>query len=178
VLIASQVTKIYGGRRGLVRHQALAGVDLSVRPGEFVGVMGPSGSGKTTLLNILATIDRPTSGTVEVNGVNPRQLRGDRLAQFRRRELGFIFQDYNLLDTLTVRDNIILPLALDRVPPREIEHRLADVAGVFGEGQGERSDPRVDIEHACASRLQVLDGHAGEFLGNSGVDLEERGRGG
>ncbi len=132
VLEAKQVTKVYGGRLGLVRYQALAGIDLRVGEGEFIGIMGPSGSGKTTLLNILATIDEPTSGSVEIRGTNPRRLRGDSLALFRRRELGFIFQDYNLLDTLTVRDNIILPLALDGVSPAEIERRLNDVAGVFG----------------------------------------------
>jgi ABC-type oligopeptide transport system ATPase subunit len=89
VLEAKQVTKVYGGRRGLVRQQALDGVDLQVQAGEFIGIMGPSGSGKTTLLNILATIDEPTSGSIAIAGVNPRGLRGDDLALFRRRELGF-----------------------------------------------------------------------------------------
>ena len=132
VIEAKQLTKVYGGRRGLVRQQALNGVDLEVDQGEFLGVMGPSGSGKTTLLNILATIDQPTSGSVEIRGVDPRRLKGDDLALFRRRELGFIFQDYNLLDTLSVRDNIILPLALDRVPGPEIERRLQDVSRILG----------------------------------------------
>lgn len=132
VLEARQVTKVYGGRRGLIRQQALDGVDLQVFAGEFIGIMGPSGSGKTTLLNILATIDQPTSGSVAIAGVDPRNLRGDDLALFRRRELGFVFQDYNLLDTLSVRDNIILPLALDRVASPEIDRRLSDVAKAFG----------------------------------------------
>ncbi|NLW17102.1 MAG: ABC transporter ATP-binding protein [Firmicutes bacterium] len=130
VLEAKAISKVYGGR-GTARHQALDGVDLQVKEGEFVGIMGPSGSGKTTLLNILATIDQPTAGVVKLRGTNPRQLRGDRLALFRRRQLGFIFQDYNLLDTLSIRDNIILPLALDRVPGAEIERKLEAIAHNF-----------------------------------------------
>ena len=130
VLEAKAVSRVYGGR-GTARHQALDGVDLQVSEGEFVGIMGPSGSGKTTLLNILATIDEPTSGVVELKGTNPRLLKGDDLALFRRRQLGFVFQDYNLLDTLSIRDNIILPLALDKVPVPEIMQKLKVVASSF-----------------------------------------------
>jgi len=130
VLAAKAVSKIYGGRLG-VRQQALDSIDLVVQEGEFLGIMGPSGSGKTTLLNILATIDQPTSGSVEIRGTNPMKLKGDALAHFRRRELGFIFQDYNLLDTLSIRDNIILPLALDKMPVREIDQRLQSIASTF-----------------------------------------------
>lgn len=130
-LEARQVRRVYGGKRGLQHQQALAGVDLTVRNGEFIGIMGPSGSGKTTLLNILSTIDRPTSGQILIGGTDPLKLTGDRLALFRRRELGFIFQDYNLLDTLTVRDNIILPLALDREPSATIDQRLKEYAELF-----------------------------------------------
>lgn len=132
VMEAKAVSKVYGGRLGTVRQQALDGINLQVAKAEFVGVMGPSGSGKTTLLNILSTIDEPTSGSIEVNGTNPRQLRGEKLALFRRRELGFIFQDYNLLDTLSLRDNIVLPLALDKVEVGEIDRRLKEVAEMFG----------------------------------------------
>lgn len=131
VLEARSVCKIYGGRKGTARHLALDGVSLQVQQGEFVGVMGPSGSGKTTLLNILATIDEPSSGMVQINGHDPRSLRGDALALFRRRELGFIFQDYNLLDTLTIGDNIVLPLALDRVPAPTIKKKLQEMADIF-----------------------------------------------
>lgn len=130
VLEAKAIAKVYGGR-GTASHQALDGVDLQVQAGEFVGIMGPSGSGKTTLLNILATIDEPTAGTIELKGTNPRLLKGDRLALFRRRQLGFVFQDYNLLDTLSIKDNIILPLALDKLPVAEISQRLQTLAANF-----------------------------------------------
>ncbi|WP_068773854.1 ABC transporter ATP-binding protein [Paenibacillus sp. FJAT-26967] len=131
VLKAEQVTKIYGTKSNLT-YKALEDVRLEIKEGEFVGIMGPSGSGKTTLLNILATIDKPTSGHVEINGTNPAALSGKQLALFRRRELGFIFQDFNLLDTLSVRENIILPLALDKIPAAEIEKRLLPCAELLG----------------------------------------------
>ncbi len=131
VLEAKSVSKIYGGGRGAVRHQALENISLHLDEGEFLGIMGASGSGKTTLLNILATIDEPSSGSVELNGVNPLKLKGDALALFRRRSLGFIFQDFNLLDTLTVKDNIVLPLVLDNTDVKEIDRRLTEIAAVF-----------------------------------------------
>ncbi|HEY3314364.1 MAG TPA: ABC transporter ATP-binding protein, partial [Bacillota bacterium] len=132
ILEATDITKVYSNRRSKVGAQALNGIDLAVDEGEFISIMGPSGSGKTTLLNILATIDQPTSGSVRIRGTDPRGLNDDALALFRRRQLGFIFQDYNLLDSLNVRDNIILPLTLDKVDSLEIEGRLADVAAEFG----------------------------------------------
>ncbi len=113
VLKAEAISKVYGTKKNLL-YTALDGIDLQVGKGEFVGIMGPSGSGKTSLLNILATIDKPTSGRVEINGTQPTALREKELALFRRRELGFIFQDFNLLDTLSVRDNILLPLVLEK----------------------------------------------------------------
>ncbi|MVP01809.1 ABC transporter ATP-binding protein [Paenibacillus lutrae] len=131
VLKAEQVTKIYGTKSNLT-YKALEDVRLEIKEGEFVGIMGPSGSGKTTLLNILATIDKPTSGHVEINGTNPAALSSKQLALFRRRELGFIFQDFNLMDTLSVRENIILPLALDKIPAAEIEKRLLPCAELLG----------------------------------------------
>lgn len=131
VLEARNISKIYGGRAG-VRHQALDNVNLKVIKGEFVGVMGPSGSGKTTLLNILATIDQPTTGEIEINGTNPNAVKGEALALFRRRNLGFVFQDFNLLDTLTIGENIMLPLVLDKTPLPIIEKRLQDIARTLG----------------------------------------------
>lgn len=128
VLQATSLKKVYGSEKGGVVHTALNELSLKVEGGEFVGIMGPSGSGKTTFLNILATIDQPTSGSVEVNGVNPMQLKNEDLALFRRRQLGFIFQDFNLLDTLSIKENIMLPLVLDRKPVREIERRVSEVA--------------------------------------------------
>ncbi|MBY6276189.1 ABC transporter ATP-binding protein [Symbiobacterium thermophilum] len=131
VLEAKNLTKVYGGR-GKVATRALNNLSLQVQKGEFLGIMGPSGSGKTTLLNLLATIDRPTSGTVAIEGTDVSQLRGEQLALFRRRRLGFVFQDYNLLDSLTLEENIALPLVLDRVPVRIIKERLRLLAGQLG----------------------------------------------
>jgi ABC-type lipoprotein export system ATPase subunit len=124
VLTAQSLTKIYSSSEEATATWALSGLSLEVERGEFLGVMGPSGSGKTTLLNILATIDTPTSGNVEINGVSPAKLRGD--------QLGFVFQDFNLLNTLSVRDNIALPLALDNVKPSEVYRRVGEVAARLG----------------------------------------------
>ena len=129
VLETNAVSKVYGGRLG-VSHQALDNINLTIGQNEFVGIMGPSGSGKTTLLNILATIDAPSSGTVKIKGVNPKAIKGDALALFRRKNVGFVFQDFNLLDTLTIRDNILLPLVLDNVPLEQMEKRLLSVASI------------------------------------------------
>lgn len=112
--------------------RALDNFSLSVKKGEFVGIMGPSGSGKTTLLNLLATIDQPTSGTVMIDGVDTAILRGEKLALFRRERLGFVFQDFNLLDSLTIGENISLPLVLSRKPLRFIKEQLSLVARRLG----------------------------------------------
>src|SRR5690625_4571522 len=124
ILEARNLTKVYGGGKGAASHTALDGFDLTLGEGEFLGIMGPSGSGKTTLLNILATIDTPTSGSLEINGIDPTVKRNDELALFRRRELGFVFQDFNLLDTLSLRENILLPLILDRTSHIQMKARL------------------------------------------------------
>ncbi|MDD9269287.1 ABC transporter ATP-binding protein [Paenibacillus sp. GCM10023248] len=125
MLTVSHVSKTYGKE---VLHHALNQISFSVEPGEFVGVMGPSGSGKTTLLNMISTVDQPTAGDILIKGLNPLQLKGDQLALFRRRELGFVFQDFNLLDTLTIGENVVLPLTLDRIPVMEQESRLNAIA--------------------------------------------------
>ncbi|MCJ8013110.1 ABC transporter ATP-binding protein [Paenibacillus sp. KQZ6P-2] len=127
VLKAQGLGKIFSSK-GNVICTALNDIDLQVEAGEFVGVMGPSGSGKTTLLNLLAAMDRPTSGHIEINGMNPNKLSDKKLALFRRRELGFVFQDFNLLDSLSIKENIILPLVLDGTAPRLIEERLNPLA--------------------------------------------------
>ncbi len=134
ILSARNLTRIYGDRRGGLSHTALDSIDLSVMPGEFLGVMGPSGSGKSTLLNLLATIDRPTSGSVTIAGIDPAGMGPDQLALFRRRKLGFVFQDFNLLDTLSLKENILLPLVLDRMPAREMMQRLERISGILGIG--------------------------------------------
>lgn len=130
VLKAQGLSKLYSSKGNLV-YKALEDIDLEVEAGEFVGVMGPSGSGKTTLLNLLATIDRPTSGVIEINGVNPVKLTSSKLALFRRRELGFVFQDFNLLDTLSIKENIILPLVLEGMKPALIQQCLMPLAAML-----------------------------------------------
>lgn len=130
VLEAKQIKKVYdtGGNK----FEALKGINLQVKEGEFVGIMGPSGSGKTTLLNVLSTIDNATNGEILIDGKDIVKMNDDKLALFRRDYLGFIFQDYNLLDTLTVKENIALPLALSRVKASEIDHRVLEIAKKFG----------------------------------------------
>ncbi len=131
ILTATKLSRVYG-EKGNVPTWALRNASLTVNESEFIGVMGPSGSGKTTLLNLLAAIDTPTSGTVEIDGVDISKLSDRDLAVFRRRKLGFVFQDYNLLHTLSIRENIVLPLALDGVSPATIQNRLSEVARQLG----------------------------------------------
>ena len=130
ILSVQDLKRVYG--RGTAATQALGGVSLSVEQGEFVGIMGPSGSGKTTLLNCIATIDRPTSGSIRVGGQELTGLRGRALTRFRRERLGFIFQDCNLLDTLTAFENIALALAITKAPAGEIEGRVREMAQRLG----------------------------------------------
>lgn len=129
ILKVSALNKIYPGK---VPYEALSNIDLSIHKGEFVGIMGPSGSGKTTLLNLVSTIDSPTSGEVRIEGQNPHQLSAENLAFFRRRELGFVFQSFNLLPTLTVKENIVLPLTLDGVNVKEMNRRVGIMAEKLG----------------------------------------------
>ncbi|MBC1522056.1 ABC transporter ATP-binding protein [Listeria aquatica] len=129
VLEAKHVRKVYGSKGNV--YTALANISLEIYEGEFVGIMGPSGAGKSTLLNVLSTIDQPTSGEVMINGRDLEDMDEQEMSLFRRNQLGFIFQDYNLLDTLSLRENIILPLALAKHSVAEIEERLDFVADVF-----------------------------------------------
>ena len=126
VLEVTHLEKVYGARGNVTR--ALNDVSFSVSRGEFVGIMGASGSGKSTLLNCVSTIDAPTSGSIFINGQDVTGMKASKLSQFRREQLGFIFQDSNLLDTLTARENIALPLTIARVNPNEIKTRVQDVA--------------------------------------------------
>ncbi|NBD27950.1 ABC transporter ATP-binding protein [Paenibacillus glycinis] len=129
LLTVRSLGKIY---TGAVSYEALVNIDLTVGEGEFVGIMGPSGSGKTTLLNMVSTIDRPTSGEVRIAGEDPYKLTYDQLALFRRRELGFVFQAYNLLQTLSVKENIVLPLVLDGISVGEMNRRAEEIAEKLG----------------------------------------------
>ena len=126
VLEVAHLEKVYGALGNVTR--ALNDVSFTVNRGEFVGIMGASGSGKSTLLNCVSTIDSATSGTIRINGQDVTRMKQAKLSQFRREELGFIFQDSNLLDTLTARENIALPLTIARANSAEISTRVQDVA--------------------------------------------------
>lgn len=127
VLEVAHLEKVYGALGNVTR--ALNDVNFTVNRGEFVGIMGASGSGKSTLLNCVSTIDSATSGTIRINGQDVTRMKQAKLSQFRREELGFIFQDSNLLDTLTARENIALPLTIPaQTRQREISTRVQDVA--------------------------------------------------
>lgn len=124
------LTKVYGSKDAWVT--ALNGVNLRIEKGEFLGIMGPSGAGKTTLLNILSTIDAPSKGSVLFEGKDTSRMNSRDLAKFRREKVGFIFQDFNLLDNMTVEDNIVLPLALSGMKAADISAKLDDMAAFFG----------------------------------------------
>ncbi len=129
ILKIKNLSKVYDGK---VAYKALSDIDLTIEEGEFVGIMGPSGSGKSTLLNMVATIDQPTSGSIIVDGKDPLRMKHNELALFRRRHLGFVFQDFNLLPTLTVEENIVLPLTLEGVSVQIMEKKVAAVADKLG----------------------------------------------
>ncbi|MCO7127259.1 ABC transporter ATP-binding protein [Sporolactobacillus shoreicorticis] len=143
LLKINRLNKIYNGK---VNVRAISNLDMEVEKGEFLGIMGPSGSGKTSLLNMIATIDPPTSGSIRLNGKDPYALNFDQLAAFRRQKLGFIFQSFNLLDTLTVKENIFLPLTLDGAPLSEMDMKL------------ERIAERLGIKHILEKRTYEISG--------------------
>lgn len=130
VLHAQNIRKSYGSR-GNVQH-VLKGIDLRVERGEFVGIMGASGAGKTTLLNVLATIDRTTEGTILIDGADISRMKDAAMSAFRLNQLGFIFQDYNLLDTLTVKENILLPVSLGKMKRKVAEAEFRSIADILG----------------------------------------------
>ncbi|WP_413375746.1 ABC transporter ATP-binding protein [Alkalihalobacillus sp. 1P02AB] len=130
MLNAEGVRKSYGSKGNV--QQVLNGINLRVLEGEFVGIMGPSGSGKTTLLNTLATIDRATDGQIFINEHEISNMKDNQLSSVRRRHLGFIFQDYNLLDTLTVKENILLPVSLTNISKEQAETKFNAIAEMLG----------------------------------------------
>ena len=129
ILEVSCLKKVYTTRLGGNQVQALADVSFSVEEGEYVAIMGESGSGKTTLLNLLAALDKPTGGQIRLNGKNLGDLKEKEIAAFRRENLGFVFQDFNLLDTLTISENSALALTINKVPAGEIDGRVREMAG-------------------------------------------------
>ncbi|OAK67311.1 ABC transporter ATP-binding protein [Lederbergia galactosidilytica] len=130
ILEASKIYKNYGNK--LNKQEVLKGIDLSVDQGEFVSIMGASGSGKTTLLNVLSSIDKVSNGTIKIDGNEMTNMKEKQLATFRKNHLGFIFQEYNLLDTLTVKENILLPLSITKIAKREAQRKFETVAKELG----------------------------------------------
>ena len=132
VLEVRNLNKIYRTRFGGNQVQALSCVNFSVEEGEYVAIMGESGSGKTTLINIMAALDRPTEGDVYLDGKPLSAIKDKNISEFRRDNLGFVFQDFNLLDTFNLKDNILLPLVLKGVPYKKMERKLFSVADELG----------------------------------------------
>jgi len=132
LLKVHQLEKIYSTRFGGQKVRALKNVSFEVEEGEYVAIMGESGSGKTTLLNILAALDKPTNGEVLLNGKNIVNINEKEISAFRRENLGFVFQDFNLLDTFSMKDNIFLPLVLSKKSQKEMEKRLDPIAQELG----------------------------------------------
>ena len=130
VLEVKNIEKYYGNKSNLTK--AIDNISFNVKKGEFVGIMGASGSGKSTLLNCISTIDRVTAGHIIVNGDDITKLKGNKLNKFRREELGFIFQDFNLLDTLTAYENVAIALTIQKVPAKEIDKRVQEIAEKLG----------------------------------------------
>ena len=132
LLQVNNLKKIYQSRFGGNQVEALSGVSFTVRQGEYTAIMGESGSGKTTLLNILASFDMPTEGTVTLNGKVYTEIQDEEMSAFRRDNLGFVFQDFNLLDTFSIKDNILLPLVLSDRPIKEMKQRLMPLVEKLG----------------------------------------------
>lgn len=163
ILELKNVKRIYQTKK--VTTEALKGVNFSVEKGEFISIMGESGAGKTTLLNIIATLDRATSGTVVLNGQDTTSLKDSEISKFRRRELGFVFQDFNLLDQFNNRDNIYLPLVLSNEKEAVMRSRLSGLKGPLGIGELLEKYPyeisggqkqRVAVERAVITNPALL----------------------
>lgn len=132
LLTIANVKKTYQGRFNATPVEALKNITFTVAQGEYVAIMGESGSGKSTLLNLLATLDKPTAGSIHLGAADFNHIKEKDAAAFRRDHLGFVFQDFNLLDTLSVKDNILLPLVLTRLPVSEMEQKIQPVTEKLG----------------------------------------------
>ena len=126
ILEAHKIHKSFGSKFN--KQEVLKGIDISIGKGEFVGIMGPSGSGKTTLRNVFSSIDKTSKGTILISDTEMTTMTDKQLAEFRKHHLGFIFQEYNLLDTLTVKENILLPLSISGIPKKEAMKKFSEVA--------------------------------------------------
>ncbi|MEK3847672.1 MULTISPECIES: ABC transporter ATP-binding protein [Paenibacillus] len=130
ILEAHKIHKSYGNKLNM--QEVLKGIDIVIEEGEFVSIMGASGSGKTTLLNVLSSIDKVSQGSIKINDIEMTKMKEKQLAEFRKKHLGFIFQEYNLLDTLTVKENILLPLSITKTPKKEANQKFQEVATELG----------------------------------------------
>ncbi|UWD47676.1 ABC transporter ATP-binding protein [Clostridioides difficile] len=129
ILSIKNISKTYHGK---IPYKALDRINLNIEKGEFVAIMGPSGSGKSTLLNIISTVDKQSEGQVILNGQDTSKLEGEKLAEFRRKQLGFVFQNFNLIDTLTVGENIMLPLTLDGKNVKKMNKETKNISEFLG----------------------------------------------
>ncbi len=161
VLTATNLSKIYGENKGNYATKALDGVDLQVEEGEFIAIMGPSGSGKSTLINILSGITTPSGGSVEICGNRIDQMDQFEMALFRRRKLGFVFQEFNLLDNLTLQENVMLPMVLDKKNSNSMNEKSMEIMKLFGIDQIAEKHPYQisggQQQRAAVSRALVND---------------------
>lgn len=180
-----RLSKTYAGRSGAAAQRALDSISLEIESGEFMAVMGPSGAGKTTLLNMIALIDKPDSGILDFEGEDALSLEGRDLAEFRRRKIGFVFQDSSLIDTMTLEENVTLPLAFDRADPEAASARVAELAKALGISDvlpkypaevsgGQRQRAAAARALAGSPRLLLADEPTGALDSRSGRDLMER----
>jgi len=180
VVEIKNLIKSYGAKD--FQTTVLKGIDLTIYKEDFIAIMGPSGSGKTTLLNILSTIDKPTQGTVLLDGKNVTRMSNKELAKLRKDKIGFVFQDYNLLDTMTLQDNIALPLALGGVPSGQIAERIQALSAAFGIEEQLRKYPyqlsggqkqRGAVCRALITNPEIIfaDEPTGALDSNAGKDL-------
>ncbi len=182
LLEVKNLKKIYTTRFGASRVQALSDVSFSVEKGEYVAIMGESGSGKTTLLNILAALDKPSGGTVLLNGRDIKGIKDKEMAAFRRKNLGFVFQEFNLLDTFSIEDNIYLPLVLAGEKYGQMREKLDQIAGRLGLAELLKKYPyevsggqkqRAAVARALITRPQLIlaDEPTGALDSRSSVEL-------